>query len=116
MAGEASSAATQGAEERSVSERPGAGRDRRRDSGNERLDRRDRRVVAGAARDHRRDDPEAQSQLLWVHLFVGMVLIGPVLLKMASTGYRFARYYTANPAIVARVLPRRRCACSPLSS
>jgi hypothetical protein len=37
-------------------------------------------------------------QLLWLHLFVGMVLIGPVLLKMASTGYRFARYYTANPA------------------
>ncbi len=37
-------------------------------------------------------------QLLWVHLFVGMVLIGPMLLKLASTGYRFARYYTANPA------------------
>jgi hypothetical protein len=37
-------------------------------------------------------------QLLWLHLFVGMVLIGPVLLKMASTGYRFARYYTANQA------------------
>jgi hypothetical protein len=35
--------------------------------------------------------------LLWVHLFVGMVLIGPVLLKLASTGYRFARYYTSNP-------------------
>jgi hypothetical protein len=37
-------------------------------------------------------------QLLWVHLFVGMLLIGPVLLKLASTGYRFARYYTSNPA------------------
>jgi hypothetical protein len=37
-------------------------------------------------------------ELLWVHLFVGMLLIGPVLLKMASTGYRFARYYTSNPA------------------
>jgi len=36
-------------------------------------------------------------QLLWVHLFVGMLLIGPVLLKMGSTGYRFARYYTSNP-------------------
>lgn len=35
--------------------------------------------------------------LLWVHLFVGTLLIGPVALKMASTGYRFARYYTANP-------------------
>ena len=32
-----------------------------------------------------------------VHLFVGMLLIGPVLLKMASTGYRFVRYYTRNP-------------------
>ncbi len=37
-------------------------------------------------------------QLLWVHLFVGMVLIGPMLLKMASTGYRFARYYTSDSA------------------
>jgi hypothetical protein len=37
-------------------------------------------------------------QLLWLHLFLGMLLIGPVLLKLASTGYRFARYYTANPA------------------
>ena len=37
-------------------------------------------------------------QLLWLHLFVGMLLIGPVLLKLTSTGYRFARYYTANPA------------------
>jgi hypothetical protein len=37
-------------------------------------------------------------QLLWLHLFLGMLLVGPVLLKLASTGYRFARYYTANPA------------------
>jgi hypothetical protein len=37
-------------------------------------------------------------QLLWVHLFVGMLLLPPVLLKLGSTGYRFARYYTANPA------------------
>jgi hypothetical protein len=35
--------------------------------------------------------------LLSVHLFVGMLLIGPVLLKLSSTGYRFFRYYTANP-------------------
>src|SRR5271170_1696459 len=34
--------------------------------------------------------------LLWVHLFVGMLLIGPVALKLASTGYRFVRYYTNN--------------------
>jgi hypothetical protein len=36
------------------------------------------------------------SRLLWVHLFVGMLLLGPVALKLASTGYRFVRYYTAN--------------------
>ena len=38
------------------------------------------------------------SQYLWLHLFVGLLLIGPVLLKMASTGYRFVRYYTHNTA------------------
>lgn len=35
--------------------------------------------------------------LLSIHLFVGMLLIPPVLLKMSSTGYRFVRYYTGNP-------------------
>lgn len=35
-------------------------------------------------------------QLIWLHLFVGLLLIGPVGLKMASTGYRFMRYYTHN--------------------
>lgn len=35
--------------------------------------------------------------LLWVHLFLGMLLIAPVTLKLASTGYRFVRYYTGNP-------------------
>ena len=34
--------------------------------------------------------------LLWEHLFLGMLLIGPVLLKLSSTGYRFVRYYAAN--------------------
>jgi hypothetical protein len=37
-------------------------------------------------------------QLLWVHLFVGMLLIGPIALKLASTGYRFVRYYTGDPS------------------
>ncbi len=37
-------------------------------------------------------------QLLWLHLFLGVLLVGPVALKLASTGYRFARYYSANPA------------------
>lgn len=32
------------------------------------------------------------------HMFIGMVLIPPVLVKLGSTGYRFARYYTRAPA------------------
>jgi hypothetical protein len=32
------------------------------------------------------------------HMFIGMVLIPPVLLKLGSTGYRFFRYYTRTPA------------------
>jgi hypothetical protein len=39
-----------------------------------------------------------KSQLISVHLFVGLLLLGPVALKMASTGYRFVRYYTHNAA------------------
>jgi hypothetical protein len=34
--------------------------------------------------------------LLEPHVFIGMLLIGPVLLKLSSTGYRFARYYTGS--------------------
>jgi hypothetical protein len=36
--------------------------------------------------------------MLWLHLFLGVVLVGPLLVKLASTGYRFMRYYTADPA------------------
>ncbi len=51
-------------------------------------------------------------QLLGPHMFIGLLLIPPVALKMASTGYRFARYYTGDepyvrkgpPPIVLRVL------------
>lgn len=35
-------------------------------------------------------------QFIWLHLFIGMLLFGPVVLKMASTGYRFVRYYTGS--------------------
>lgn len=46
------------------------------------------------------------------HMFIGMALIPPVLLKLGSTGYRFARYYLGTrayrdkgpPQIVLRVL------------
>jgi hypothetical protein len=37
-------------------------------------------------------------QLISPHVFLGMLLIPPVLVKMASTGYRFARYYLGAPA------------------
>jgi len=33
-------------------------------------------------------------QLMWLHLFLGIVLFGPVALKIGTTGYRFVRYYT----------------------
>lgn len=32
-------------------------------------------------------------RLIWLHFVVGFLLIGPVVLKIGSTGYRFARYY-----------------------
>jgi hypothetical protein len=32
------------------------------------------------------------------HMFIGMALIPPVLLKLGSTGYRFARYYLGTQA------------------
>ena len=37
-------------------------------------------------------------ELLTPHVFIGMVLVPPVLLKVASTGWRFARYYRGAPA------------------
>jgi hypothetical protein len=36
--------------------------------------------------------------LLSAHVFVGMLLIPPIALKLASTGYRFLRYYTGSRA------------------
>jgi hypothetical protein len=35
--------------------------------------------------------------LIWEHLFIGLLLLGPVALKLGSTGYRFVRYYTRDP-------------------
>jgi hypothetical protein len=35
--------------------------------------------------------------LLGPHVFIGMLLIPPVMLKLGSTGYRFARYYSGDP-------------------
>jgi hypothetical protein len=36
--------------------------------------------------------------LLAEHVFIGMMLIPPVLAKVATTGYRLARYYLGDPA------------------
>jgi len=43
--------------------------------------------------------------LLGPHIFIGMLLIPPVLAKLGSTGYRFARYYSDSPAYVRRGPP-----------
>src|SRR2546430_8437015 len=44
-------------------------------------------------------------QLIWLHLFLGLLLVGPVVLKMTSTGYRFMRYYTDSDRYVERGPP-----------
>lgn len=35
-------------------------------------------------------------RLLTLHFFLGMLLLGPVALKVGSTGYRFVRYYSGS--------------------
>jgi hypothetical protein len=37
-------------------------------------------------------------QMLSIHMFVGLLLLGPIAVKLGSTGYRFTRYYTHNRA------------------
>jgi hypothetical protein len=43
--------------------------------------------------------------LISEHLFIGLLLIPPICLKLASTGYRFVRYYTSNPVYRQRGAP-----------
>ena len=62
------------------------------------------------------------------HMFIGMVLIPPVLVKLGSTGYRFARYYAGTRPyrekgpplmplrLLAPVLVAATLGCSPLAS
>jgi hypothetical protein len=45
-------------------------------------------------------------RMLGLHVFVGLLLIPPIGLKLASTGYRFTRYYTRNRAYRAAGPPR----------
>jgi hypothetical protein len=44
-------------------------------------------------------------RLLTLHFFLGMLLIGPVALKIGSTGYRIVRYYTGAAPYVRRGPP-----------
>src|SRR5437588_8251298 len=44
--------------------------------------------------------------LLPIHIFVGVLLAGPLVVKLGSTGYRFLRYYTRAPAYVRSGPPR----------
>ncbi|HTP15828.1 MAG TPA: hypothetical protein VMK13_08325 [Streptosporangiaceae bacterium] len=44
-------------------------------------------------------------ELLTLHFFLGMLLLGPVTLKIGSTAYRFARYYTGAPPYVRKGPP-----------
>jgi hypothetical protein len=47
----------------------------------------------------------ALGRLLTLHMFLGVLLIGPVLLKICSTGYRFIRYYTGSEPYVRKGPP-----------
>src|SRR5207253_1139279 len=44
--------------------------------------------------------------LMSVHVFIGVLMIGPLAVKVASTGWRFVRYYTRNPAYRRKGPPR----------
>jgi hypothetical protein len=43
--------------------------------------------------------------MLTLHFFFGFLLVGPVLLKLCSTGYRFVRYYTRSAPYVRKGPP-----------
>src|SRR5947208_17098907 len=38
--------------------------------------------------------------LLSAHVFVGVLLAGPLAVKIGSTGYHFLRYYTRSPSFL----------------
>lgn len=43
--------------------------------------------------------------LIDAHLFLGLLLLAPIAVKLASTGYRFARYYGRSPTYRERGAP-----------
>ena len=78
-------------------------------AGNERLTAADGARPARAARGDRRDDPPDQAAAVGAPVR-GDAADRPVALKLGSTGYRFVRYYTANPSYRRKGPPPRRCA------
>ncbi len=44
-------------------------------------------------------------QLISAHMFIGLILVGPLALKLASTGYRVASYYLGRSAYVRKGPP-----------
>ncbi|MDX6256144.1 MAG: hypothetical protein QOJ11_2478 [Frankiales bacterium] len=45
-------------------------------------------------------------QLITLHVYLGLLLLGPVLLKTGSTGFRFVRYYTGSGPYVRKGPPQ----------
>jgi hypothetical protein len=44
-------------------------------------------------------------QMLWLHMFVGLVLLAMIVLKLGSTGYRFLGYYGGRAGYVRKGPP-----------
>ena len=44
-------------------------------------------------------------QMIWLHMLVGLILLGPIALKLGSTGYRFAGYYAGRETYVRKGPP-----------
>jgi hypothetical protein len=44
-------------------------------------------------------------QMITLHVYLGIVLLGPFLLKSATTVYRFTRYYSRSPAYLRKGPP-----------
>ncbi len=45
------------------------------------------------------------SRLIMVHIFIGALLAGPLIVKLTGVGYRFFKYYGKSPAFVAKGPP-----------
>ena len=44
--------------------------------------------------------------MMALHVFIGVALVGPLVIKLGSVGYRFVRYYTGSVAYVRKGPPR----------